>query len=286
MGRRIALILLFAFFLSCTTENEAASNDFSSCQNAEIFLMPHHLLVEDLIKEMYTVIPEAKHFIVISPDHFNQGTKNISEAKETEHGYTIHRNLIEENFGDVDVEGIMIKTSANTDELKALAERLSTEEAVFIFSIDFSHYLPGQVAYVHDLLAVDIIEARSIDEAKKIEADSPASIEVLLRLAKLKSLNIEVLRNTNPSLDANVETFENTTHLFACSSDGTPQERQLKTSMFFVHPREWYLGKTREDRYLFGYDETYFDQELAKDTAVITSSNGEKEFIEFDYFTP
>ena len=107
-----------------------------------------------------------------------------------------------------------------------------------------------------------------------------------LLFTELKSLNIEVLRNTNPSLDADVETFENTTHLFACSSDGTPQERQLKTSMFFVHPREWYLGKTMEDRYLFGYDETYFDQELAKDTAVITSSNGEKEFIEFDYFTP
>ena len=267
--------------------------------------------------------PEIENVVVISPNHFETGTANIqtdtrqfqtadgkltpsrqlvqqllisglgkieNSTFEKEHGITMQAEYIKRFFPESKFLPIVLKANTTPAEVDALVlwltNNLPTENTLVLGSIDFSHYLPGQVAYVHDLLAVDIIEARSIDEAKKIEADSPASIEVLLRLAKLKSLNIEVLRNTNPSLDADVETFENTTHLFACSSDVTARERQLKTSMFFVHPREWYLGKTREDRYLFGYDETYFDQELAKDTAVITYSTGEEEFIEFDYFTP
>ena len=129
----------------------------------------------------------------------------------------------------------------------------------------------------------DVIESRSIDDAKNLEVDSPGSVEVMLRLLALLNEKMIVYKNTNPSLDAGVESFTNTTHLFACSSAGTPPTRQVLTTMYFEHSREWYLGKTQEDRYLYGYDETVFNTG-EQDHAKVEHSSQSSEEESFAYF--
>ncbi len=243
--------------------------------------MPHHLIVKPYIDEMYEVLTAQKpsKIIIISPDHFYHGEDTVSPADELEHGFTIHRDLALQYFGKLPIEGYMVRIDARTDELTDFAEKLSKEKALFIFSIDFSHYLDGKIARIHDLMSRDVIESRTIADVKKLEVDSPGSVEVMLRLLQLLNEKMVVYKNTNPSLDAGIETFTNTTHFFACGLVGNPPPRQLKTSMYFAHPREWYLGKTEEDRYLYGYDEVLFDQG-GKDK--IKVSTGEEET--FDYF--
>ncbi len=257
MGRNIAISALALFLLSCNT----ASSEFAACASSDIVLMPHHLIVQPYIDEMYEVLTAQRpsKIIIISPDHFYSGSAAISASEEIEHGFTIHRNLALQYFGKLPIEGIMIRINAKENDLIELAEQLSKENALFIFSIDFSHYLDGKIARIHDLMSRDVIESRSIDDAKNLEVDSPGSVEVMLRLLALLDEKMVVYKNTNPSIDAGVESFTNTTHLFACSSSGTPPARQVHTTMYFEHPREWYLGKTEEDRYLYGYDETVFN---------------------------
>lgn len=216
--------------------------------------MPHHLIVEKYISEMYSALEVPRSVVIVSPDHFSAGEFTISTPVESEHGFTIHRDLVSEYFG-VDAYGIMLRTDVTSEELA----EVDFGDALMIFSIDFSHYLPGSVSRVHDILARDVIESGSVEEARKLEVDSPAAVELMLRVLEQRGEKMLLLKNTNPSWDAGIESFENTTHFFGCGVPGEPGERSVQVSAFFEHPREWYLGKTQEDRYLYGYDTTVFD---------------------------
>lgn len=285
MGRRFALVILCAIFAGCVSPSE--ENAFSACEQSSLVLLPHHLLVEPLMRDVYESIQSQtpEKIIVVSPNHFHEGDAPVAKATATEHGFTVHEDLIREYFGEnVTVEGWMINVGSSSEVLTQFAKTLETENSLVIFSVDFSHYLPGKIAYVHDALSADVIESRSIEDAKKLEVDSPESVEVMLRLAEALNLKMKVLRNTNPSLETDYETFENTTHIFACSTEGIPPARQVKTSMYFKEAREFYEGKSMEDRYLYGYDDVFFDTGEEKDRAVIEYGNGEKEEMTFDYF--
>lgn len=280
MGRNIKIgILAVSLFISGCTRVES---DFAPCADSNVVLMPHHLIVERYINEMYGALARAQRpskIIIISPDHFSTGDDGISTPDEHEHGFTIHRDLVSHYFDKLPVDGYMIRLDASEEDLIALAEKIAKENALIIFSIDFSHYLDGKIARIHDLMSRDVIESRTVADAQKLEVDSPKAVEVMLRTLELLDEKIVVYKNTNPALDAGIETFENTTHLFACSETGAPPPRLFKTSMYFAHSRDWYLGKTEEDRYLYGYDEMFFNQGGVDTTKV---STGEAET--FDYF--
>lgn len=281
--------MIVLLLLGCTQTSvpqQEETNEFAACKNAQILLMPHHLIVESVINEMYDAVDASgfENVIIVSPNHFNQGMLNVAAPNEKEHGFTIHRNLVEKKWGSKNITGYMIKPEATEAEVQMLADTLASQNALIIFSIDFSHYLDGKIASVHDAMSKDVIEADSIDDAQKLEVDTPTGVEVLLRVLAEKNLRMNILRNTNPSLDSGIATFANTTHLFGCSQEGTPPERQLSTMMYFAHPKEWYEGKTQEDRYLYGYDQMFFNQGGDTDRAVIKYINKGKKVLEFNYF--
>ncbi|MFA6024008.1 MAG: hypothetical protein WC777_02215 [Candidatus Gracilibacteria bacterium] len=271
-------------------EKSSFQESFSSCTVSDIILLPHHALVEDWILALYASVDRASFdkIIVLSPNHFSTGPEAIARPSEQEHGYSLHEKWSTDMFPGVEVEGWMLKTPGSPEALEAFAQELSRaideDNALLVFSIDFSHYLPGEIALLHDLRSADIVESRSIEEAASLEIDSPATAELLLRVLEEQELSLEVLKNTNPSLDIGHDSFENTTHLFGCSSPATPLARQVFTQSFFAHPREWYEGKTGEDRYLYGTDEAFFDQG-GQDHAIVKNAAGEilQEFT-FDYF--
>ncbi|MFA5792770.1 MAG: AmmeMemoRadiSam system protein B [Candidatus Gracilibacteria bacterium] len=322
MGRNFVLSLIgLSIFglIGCqlVSKNELA---FPECAIApstgdQIVLMPHHLLVESIIKDMYEslAVNDWENVVIVSPDHFYAGKSHISPATEEEHGFTVHRDFVKDFWPEANVEGYMIKTNATeaeiTDFVKTLVNNTST---LFVFSVDFSHYLPGDVAKIHDLRSIDIIRTGDLtsflgEGTGTIEVDSPKTIEVMLRLLDAQNQKMLIQRNTNPALDTGIKTFDNTTHVFACSgaSQAVPlgtstssadiSTRTLHTTMYFAHPKEWYAGKTEEDRYLYGYDEVFFDQAgktigttgtmLTKDTVIVKDIfTGTEQKFEFDYF--
>jgi hypothetical protein len=177
----------------------------------------------------------------------------------------------------------MIQTDTTEAEVDELVEELAARDALFIFSVDFSHYLPGDVSYVHDLRSMDVLASRSIDEARSLEVDSPIALEIMLKLLERRGEILNILRNTNPARDADIMTFENTTHVFARSQVGTPPARTVQTLMSFAHPADWYSGKTQEDRYLYGYDSVLWDQGGEDHATVKTTGQPDQEFT-FEYF--
>ena len=214
MGWRLTLISAL-LLTSCLAPN-TGSQAFESCQDSEIILLPHHLLVEDHIREMYESISTPEKLIIISPNHFSTGYSEIAPANDP-FGYTPHEEFAQEYFPQTEIEGWMIKLGATEEALTWLTDHLSEQSATIIFSVDFSHYIPGAEAHAHDLHSIEVIESGYTDLALSIEADSPEAIYVMLQLLAEKNLSMEILKNTNPSLETGIELFENTTHLFGCS---------------------------------------------------------------------
>lgn len=306
MGRNIVLILALCLLCACTgpsSSEEGISQHadlFPGCGNTSelgngIVLMPHHLVVQDYIEAMYASLSNTSwdHVVIVSPDHFHSGPTHISPSVETEHGFTIHRDYVNQYFPEATVEGYMIQTETSEAEVLDFVQKLETIEAqnapeatLFLFSIDFSHYLPGGIAHVHDLFSMDVLSGRAIDDARSLEVDSPIAVEILLRLLTDKNEVLTNMRNTNPSYDIGVDRFENTTHVFACSTglQGQAPARELTVQMFFAHPRDWYLGLTEEDRYLYGTDESLFDQGGTDRAVIVNHAKGETTEFTFDYF--
>ncbi len=280
MGRKPLLICLFALGLSGCSEGLSATS-----RSEAIVLLPHHLIVQPIIEDMYADLADEPwpEVIIISPDHFHAGATHISAPPESEFGFTIHRDYAEQTWPGMPVTGYMIQTNTTEAEVDALVDELAARDALFIFSVDFSHYLPGDVSYVHDLRSVDVLASRSIDDARSLEVDSPIALEIMLKLLERRGETLNILRNTNPSRDADIMTFENTTHVFARSTLGTPPARTVHTTMFFAQPAEWYAGKTQEDRYLYGYDSVLWGQG-GEDHATVKTTGQPDQGFTFDYF--
>ena len=125
---------------------------------------------------------------------------------------------------------------------------------------------------------MDILASRSVEEARSIEADCPTALELMLKLLERRDETLNILRNTNPAWDSGLVTADNTTHIFARSATGIPPSRTVFTSMFFAHPQDWYLGKSDEDRYLYGYDEVLWDQGGTDHAVVHTTGQADETF--------
>lgn len=301
MGRKLVLITLaLGLGLSgCTSPSESPLVSAGD----DIVLMPHHLIVKPIIEQTYADLatdwaPQGgpAQVIIISPDHFHQGAAHISAPPESEFGFTIHRDYARATWPNATITGYMIQNEATEQEIDdfvaTVVTQLTATPALVIFSVDFSHYLPGDVSQLHDLRSIDILRARDSADARSIEADCPTALEIMLRLLAARGETLEIDRNTNPALDAGVRTFDNTTHVFAHSRPlapgETPPARAITTTMFFAHPMEWYAGKTQEDRYLYGYDRAVWNglatDPTAQDHALIQTTGQPDQTYTFDYF--
>ena len=279
MGRNALLVsLIFVLGLSGCSEGPLT-------RSGDIVLMPHHLIVKPIIEQTYKDMADESwpEVIIISPDHFHAGATHISTPPESEFGYTIHRDYTLATWPRIPVTGYMIQVDTTEAEVEALVAQLATRDALFIFSVDFSHYLPGDVSYVHDLRSMDVLRARDIADARSLEVDSPITLEIMLKLMAAHGETLNILRNTNPARDAGITTFDNTTHVFARSEIGTPPVRAVHTEMSFAHPAEWYSGKTQEDRYLYGYDSILWNQG-GSDHATVSTTGQPDQTFSFDYF--
>lgn len=84
-----------------------------------------------------------------------------------------------------------------------IAKLLQDIDATFIFSSDFSHYVPSSVAKQEDMLAITLIKEKNTEEfyetliKRNWSICGYAGIMVFMELAKKKNLNISLVRYSN-----------------------------------------------------------------------------------------
>lgn len=175
-------------------------------------VVPHHLLAVDVIANSFSYISlgDYKNIVLIGPDHFSAGEKEISvterdfltvfgtvatdkkivkKLKELpfvgegdffyrEHGLGAELPFLKYYFPDVKVTAITFKSTVSKDKLDqviAILEKNLTPNSLVIESTDFSHYLTGSEAEIKDAESISVIESE--DAARVLNLNQPSNID-------------------------------------------------------------------------------------------------------------
>ncbi len=180
---------------------------------SRVFIVPHHLVAAREIASLVSVVPEPSRVYLISPDHFSRGRsaftstdrgflsfagstpndpeqirqletalpaslRNDATLIEKEHGVTGLIPYMKHAWPNAAVIPVTVRLDTKDADRVALANvlvKLLKEDprAIIVGSVDFSHYLPAEVADFHDELAEDVIRSLSFEQADRVEIDSP-----------------------------------------------------------------------------------------------------------------
>lgn len=280
-------------------------------------ILPHHLIVADELAKIYAGLSKVTHpkmIVVISPNHYQSGDGDIQTCKtcqfdttkgvlkmdddfakglveagvaafgdETfvkEHGIYNHAPFVKKYFPDAEIVPIVLKWKISQEETEKLSEWLNEKlpnDALVVTSVDFSHYVPVEVADFHDWSSYATIKNFDYSNVYDLEIDSPSSIYAMLKLMDKRGYQkTERLAHTN--LQDYVSHRESTTsHQFFAFYKGEVEKVQSITIQawgdMFVNKglgfsKGWFnlegsefLKDLRgqEDRFLVGTDYTAFD---------------------------
>lgn len=158
-----------------------------------------------------------------------------------EHGITVSWALLKEVFPNASLVPITIKPGTSQGELDRLIEgmmELEIENTLVVASIDFSHYVPEEIAVSNDTQTVGWLESLSSTTTEPLEwyealqilaypnnlllypdavaMDSPESLYVLARLMDASDSTTFILwkRTSSASLTGITDPTQNTSHLF------------------------------------------------------------------------
>lgn len=192
MLKKFVIIAFIITTLGCQTKSGGLSDGLV----ATMVLLPHHLLVEERIQEVYELVAKSraetgqplKRIFILSPDHFGYGASKVQlvselgrfpvdqgmikelkdfelplDAKSStlEHGLTVHTSIAQNYFPEVQFVPIRLKNGANTQELKrllsGLQENFNPRTDLLIASIDFAHYVSDDYAEPNDQKIMELI---------------------------------------------------------------------------------------------------------------------------------
>lgn len=182
-------------------------------------IVPHHLVAGYMPATLFSYLSKQKPSVVvlIGPNHFEHGrsavistsmdwdtpyglvktdeeiVKKLSEARVSsiedsaiagEHSLSAIIPFISKSLPQTKVVPIMLYYKTSLLKLDALLNELVPllpDDAVFISSIDFSHYQTSAVSSFHDELARGVIKNFDYERLKKLEIDSTSSLYLLLK---------------------------------------------------------------------------------------------------------
>ena len=141
------------------------------------------------------------------------------EAWIQEHGIFIHMPFIHHYFPKAKVVPIILKPLAEKSEFesfKMLAEFLDKElppDALFVASVDFSHYQIPEVTELHDQVSLNTLA--NFESPRDLEIDSPESIYTLMEFCRIRNATTPVLINRTCTHDFIPEEYvESTSHQY------------------------------------------------------------------------
>lgn len=228
------------------------------CARPELGIVPHHDLASELIAEVFQTIAHEKkvtRVIIVGPNHSDAGSSLVYSARfdwqtperkvladqgvigslyksgviglddkilANEHAAFVPILFVAHYFPEATVVPLIISSKQTADQSFALAKTLTSlldENTIVIGSIDFSHYLPSDVAVKKDALTAELMKKkdyRRIAQLNNDYVDSPQSVVTMLKLAELRGLNTLELRHTNSGGFMHRQLLSSTSYFALC----------------------------------------------------------------------
>jgi len=246
-----------------------------SSKNQEIrgIIVPHHLLASNLIANAFYSISSEKIItvVVVSPNHFfaSQGQiisslydwqtpygilesdknfikqlqanqlLNIDEQPfEKEHGISNLVAFIKRTLPNAKIVPLIVKDTLSLKESEIFADNISKilpKDTLFIASLDFSHYLPGQIADFHDAKSLAVLTNFDYAGIDFLDVDSRPSLRIFLKYLDSKGASaFNLLDHSNSAYilkDENIS--ETTSYITGFFSLGDQNKNEQVTLLTF-----------------------------------------------------
>ena len=238
-----------------------------------VVIVPHFdLAKESRTKALKEVSSSAnyKTVVLVSPDHFEAAESQIvttekdwklnnaiiypdkakidtlissgliqdqESAFNREHGIANILPDIANSFSNARIIPIMISQAALSDKITTLNTKLNEickTDCLLVSSVDFSHYLPGALAEIHD--AYSIRALTNLDEAAivKAEVDSPQSLLLAILWAKAhQTEKFHLEENNNSGKLTDSPDIETTSYVIGWFNNGDTKKITDEATFMF-----------------------------------------------------
>jgi len=297
------VLFLFLFYLSI----------FSWFYFAPVaVIVPHHNIVaanrQNFLQKTRLLRPVTKKIILISPDHFSTNQKQISytdmdwnlsngninyDHSFDSSGLTANNQLLKNDHGiynilpDVKkyfpkatVVPILVGQQLSVENLNILYQKIDNycqRNCLLIASIDFSHYLPAQMADAHDSYTLDALYGKNLNKIFASEVDSPQSLYIVSKFGFTNHNNFTLFDHTNSGYLIRNPDIETTTHVFGIFNKFPFQNKYfVKTKLDLPYTIDQKNNlNSLGIRFFYGFDEINVNSTLP-DFAIITSTSNNK----------
>ncbi len=237
-------------------------------------ILPHHLITGTELTKFYRGLSkqfQPKVVIVVGPNHYEEGIANVQTCNCTyatikgklntnkailqsavknniavnnvpfkkEHSTYAHATFIKNFFPKAEIAPFILRWKTPDQEIDQLATFINSlankEDILVVASIDFSHYISYLAADFHDQSSFTAIQNFDQKDIKSIEVDSPASLQLITRLAQKQGLmKTSLLKHTNSQDFFGEVILERTTsHEFISFSKGKIKKAEQVSMHFF-----------------------------------------------------
>lgn len=282
----LSLLALTLSFLILQNPNFEMTPGQTFTNTISTIILPHHDLAAAsrqslLYQAAETITP--KTIILVSPNHFETGgydimttdktwrlmnaylepDKNIikklnipldESAFEREHGIFNLLGPLKNAFPDAKIVPIILKSNLARGKTIELAQQLSkvcTNSCLLVASVDFSHYQPGALAEIHDVLSLKALNNLDEDLIWQAEVDSNQALALALHWAKEhQTEKFKLFENTNSGKIANAPDAESTSYILGWFERGIIAQNSSETFIAGLN-----LEKFSDPRFLRGVDQ-------------------------------
>lgn len=235
----IILILLSAVVATADSVFEKKSGE---SERIQAMIVPHHTLVAPLIDDMFRRSVETiqpKRVIIVGPNHPDIGYKAITglndwttpagvlsadtqvigtlvtkqlavvdeETIRQEHSITTIIPYIQTYFPEATIVPIILSSTHDEHQSRALGAYLGSileDKTLLVASIDFSHYLPHEIAEQKDKETYAAIEAHDIARIAGLNGDyldsAPSLVTLLTAVDRESKAPHKLVTHTNSSV--------------------------------------------------------------------------------------
>lgn len=237
--------------------------DFGTRAEARVWVLPHHLVPRPLIAgflEAQTKTKKSPTIFIVGPDHLSRASAPIVTSDKrwrTPYGFVeINKEYIEEMtagelveidhevfgeehsvsaliplvhhyFPESKIVPILVREDVSPEARYAVADMLADDGTVMIASVDFSHYLPSDIAEFHDERSLRALENRSYSDLPELEIDSAPTLAMAFDFAEqTASEEFEFYYREDSDAFFGYPVYETTSYIFG----GYTYEDQEKTA--------------------------------------------------------
>ncbi len=286
-------------------------------------IIPHHNLIETKRREFIGYISQKgkppKTIVLISPNHFsaNQGVIFFSDKNwklsngmlpfdtdipEDVTNLTVKENGVVANdhgiynilpeikryYPDSKILPILIGSQTPLENINSLAKELQiycNDDCLLVGSVDFSHYLPAGLAYIHDIYSHKILENNKVDKILNLEIDNPKTLYLISKvIGKSEFLKFNTCYSSNSGFVENNFDAETTGYLMGWYEkvDNPPTLNNIFTFVLANNVQKEPNVKGLGERFFYGADYTNanLEEKIVLKNVVIEPQNGQPSQIQ------